>query len=161
MNNKKKTILVVFVVGILALIYTLASTYAVIIEVQEEEGRQEIINKITLKDLVTDDNGQYNSYYYDIKRELDITDTEATILMSSQKLNEHLQTVLDSIVDYKLNKNYNAKLSNNQIYNLIIDGIHNTGNVSDELRNKVINKSNIYKQDIVDFLYDIDVTLIG
>lgn len=161
MNRKKTTMLVVFIIGILAVIYTLASTYAVIIEVKDEEGRQEIINEITLRDLVTDENGQYNSYYYDIKKELDITDTEATLLISSKRLNENLQTVLDTIVDYRLNKNYNAKLSNDEIYNLIQEGVNNTSNLSEELRNKVINKSKIYKQDISDFLYDIDVTLIG
>lgn len=161
MNKKKTTMLVIFLVAILAVIYTIASTYAVIIEVSEEDGRQEIINKITLRDLVTDENGQYNSYYYDIKKELDITDTEATLLMSSTKLNENLQIVLDSIVDYKLNNNTSAKLSNNEIYNLIIEGVNNTGSLSNELRNKVITKSNIYKQDISNFLYDIEVSLIG
>ena len=161
MNKKKTTMLVIFLVAILAVIYTIASTYAVIIEVSEEEGRQEIINKITLRDLVTDENGQYNSYYYDIKKELDITDTEATLLMSSTKLNENLQIVLDSIVDYKLNNNTSAKLSNNEIYNLIVEGVNNTGSLSTELRNKVITKSNIYKQDISNFLYDIEVSLIG
>lgn len=161
MNKKKTTMLVIFLVAILAVIYTIASTYAVIIEVSKEEGRKEIINKITLRDLVTDENGQYNSYYYDIKKELDITDTEATLLMSSTKLNENLQIVLDSIVDYKLNNNTSAKLSNNEIYNLIIEGVNNTGSLSNELRNKVITKSNIYKQDISNFLYDIEVSLIG
>ena len=161
MNKKKTTMLVVFLVGVLAVIYTLASTYAVIIEVKEEDGRKEIINKITLRDLVTDENGQYNSYYYNIKRELDITDTEAILLMSSKKLNENLQIVLESIVDYKLNNNNGARLSSDELYNLILDGINNTGNLSEELKNKVINKSDFYKMDISEFLYDIDVTLIG
>lgn len=161
MNKRKSIVLVVFLVGILAVVYTLASTYAVIIEVKDEEGRQEIINNITLRDLVTDESGQYNSYYYDIKRELDITDTEAILLMNSARLNENLQIVLDSIVDYKLNNNYNAKLSNGEIFNLIVDGINNTGSLTNDLRNKVINKSNIYRQDISNYLYDIDVSLIG
>lgn len=161
MNKRKSIVLVVFLVGILAVVYTLASTYAVIIEVKDEEGRQEIINNITLRDLVTDESGQYNSYYYDIKRELDITDTEAILLMNSARLNENLQIVLDSIVDYKLNNNYNAKLSNDEIFNLIVDGVNNTGSLTNDLRNKVINKSNFYRQDISNYLYDIDVSLIG
>jgi len=161
MNKRKSVGLVVFLIGILAVVYTLASTYAVIIEVKDEEGRQEIINNITLRDLVTDENGQYNSYYYDIKKELDITDTEAILLMNSARLNENLQIVLDSIVDYKLNNNYNAKLSNDEIFNLIVEGVNNTGSLTNELRNKVINKSNIYRQDISNYLYDIDVSLIG
>ena len=161
MNKKKTTMLVIFLTGILTVIYTIASTYAVIIEVAEEEGRQEIVNKITIKDLVTDENGQYNSYYYDVKKELDITDTEATLLITSVRLNKNLQVVLDSIVDYKLNNDTSARLSNNEIYNLIVDGVNNTGSLSEELRNKVISKSNIYKRDISDFLYDIEVSLIG
>lgn len=161
MNKKKTTMLVIFLTGILTVIYTIASTYAVIIEVAEEEGRQEIVNKITIRDLVTDENGQYNSYYYDVKKELDITDTEATLLITSVRLNKNLQVVLDSIVDYKLNNDTSARLSNNEIYNLIVDGVNNTGSLSEELRNKVISKSNIYKRDISDFLYDIEVSLIG
>ncbi len=159
--NKKMTLLVVLIIGFLTIIYTIASTYAVIIEVRQEEGRNEIINKITLRDLVTDDNGVYNHYYYDVKNELNITETEMTLLMESIKLNENLQIVLDSIVDYKLNNNTSAKLNNDEIYNLIVEGVNNTETLSDELRNKVITKSNIYKQDISDFLYDIEVSLIG
>ena len=161
MNGKKLSLLVIILVSFLAIVYTFASTYAVIINVREEEGRNEIINEITLRDLVTDDNGVYNSYYYDIKNELDITSEEATLLMVSTRLNKNLQVVLDSIVDYKLNNNSSARLSNNDIYDLIVDGVNNTGNLSQELRNKVITKSNTYIQDISKYLYDIDVSLIG
>lgn len=161
MNGKKLSLLVIILVSFLAIVYTFASTYAVIINVREEEGRNEIINEITLRDLVTDDNGVYNSYYYDIKNELDITSEEATLLMVSTRLNKNLQVVLDSIVDYKLNNNSSARLSNNDIYDLIVDGVNNTSNLSQELRNKVITKSNTYIQDISKYLYDIDVSLIG
>lgn len=161
MNIKKSTMLGIFLVGILVVVYTLASTYAVIIEVREEDGINEIVNEITLRDLVTDEKGAYNSYYYDIKNELDITDTEATLLMMSVRLNENLQVVLNSIVDYKLNNNVDARLSSDEIHDLIVDGVNNTGNLSDELRAKVINKSNIYKQDISNYLYDIDISVIG
>jgi len=161
MNGKKLSLLVIVLVSFLAIVYTLASTYAVIINVREEEGRNEIINEITLRDLVTDENGVYNSYYYDIKNELDITSEEATLLLVSNRLNENLQVVLDSIVDYKLNNNSSARMSNDEIYNLIVDGVNNTGNLSQELRNKVITKSNRYIQDISDYLYDIEVSLIG
>lgn len=161
MNIKKSTMLVIFLTAILAVVYTLASTYAVIIEVREEDGINEIVNEITLRDLVTDENGMYNSYYYDIKRELDINDTEATLLMMSVRLNENLQVVLNSIVDYKLNNSVSARLSSDEIHELIVDGVNNTGNLSDELRTKVIDKSNVYKQDISNYLYDIDISVIG
>ena len=48
-----------------------------------------------------------------------------------------------------------------EILDLIEDGLQNTGNISEELRNKVMNKSNVYIQDISDYLYDIEVSLIG
>ena len=160
--DKKKTSLILIAVSIfLIFVYTLASTYAVIINVTEEEGRQEIINEITIRDLVTNDNGSYNTYYYDVKKELDISDVEATLLIESRALNANLKIVLDSIVDYNLNNNQSARLSNKEIYNLIVEGLNNTGNLSNELRNKVINKSNVYINDISKYLYDINVELIG
>lgn len=161
MNRKKITILVIFLVAILTIIYTLTSTYAVIIEVKQEDGINEIVNKITLRDLATNDDGTFNKTYYDVKKELDITDGEASLLMESEKLNENLQIVLKSIVDYKLNNNINARLNNDDIYNLIKDGVNNTSILSSELRNKVINKSSAYKQDISDYLYDINISLVG
>jgi len=161
MNKRKTTILIVFIASILTIIYTLASTYAVIIEVKEEDGIKEIVNEITIRDLVTDENGVYNQYYYDIKKELDITDEEATLLIISEPLNENLKEVLTSIVDYNLNNNNNSKLSNNELYELIENGLNNTGNLSENLKIKVLNKSNEYIQDVSEFLYDIDVKLIG
>lgn len=160
MNIKKSTMLVVVLVGILAVVYTLASTYAVIINVKEEDGVNEIVNEISIRDLVTDDNGNYNRYYYNVKNELDITDIEATLLIESKPLNENLDIVLRSIVDYKLNNNIDAKLSNDELYNLIVDGVNRTGNLSEELKNKVINKSNTYKQDISDYVYGIAVEVV-
>ena len=161
MNKKTTTIIVIFLVALLTIVYTLASTYAVIIEVKEENGVNEIVNEITIRDLVTNDDGTYNKYYYNVRDELDITDYEATLLIETKKLNENLKTVLNSIVDYKLNNNVDAKLSNDELYDLIVDGVSYNPTLSDELVNKVINKSNVYKQDISDYLYDIDVTIVG
>lgn len=160
MNKKMTSLLVIIITLSLVLIYTLASTYAVIINVKEENGGKEIINVIRLKDLVTNDDGTYNNTYYDIKNELNITDDEATLIMESERLNENLQIVLNSIVDYKLNNNTNAKLSNEEIYNLIADGVNNTNTLSQELKNKILDKSNKYKQDISDYVYDIEVNLL-
>ena len=160
--NKKISIVFVILISLsLVLIYTLASTYAVIINVKEENGIKEIVDVITLRDLVTDDNGNYNDLYYDIKNELNITSEEAELILESDKLNDNLQIVLNSIVDYKLNNDIDAKLSNDEIYDLIVDGVNNTNTLSSELKNKIINKSNIYKQDVSDYVYDIDVNLIG
>ena len=161
MKKRFSTILVIVIVLSLTLIYTIASTYAVIIDVKENDGVTEIVNVITLRDLVTDDNGNYNNVYYNVKNELNITEDEAELILSSDKLNENLQIVLNSIVDYKINNNTEAKLSNDEIYNLILDGVNNTDTLSIELKDKIINKANIYKQDISDYVYDIEVNLIG
>jgi len=145
----------------LTLIYTLASTYAVIINVRENEGLREIVNQITIRDLVINDDGNYNNTYYTVKNELNITSEEAELIMDSVRLNENLQLVLNSVVEYKLDNNKEVRLTDNEIYNLILDGVYNTDTFSDELKNKIINKSNIYKDDVSEFLYDIDVNLIG
>ena len=55
----------------------------------------------------------------------------------------------------------NAKLSNDELYNLISDGVVNTENIKDELKSRIINKASIYKNDISDYVYDIEVSLLG
>jgi hypothetical protein len=159
---KKTTTIVVIILSILLVgLYTVTSTYAVIINVIEKDGITEIVNKITIRDLVTNDDGTYNDTYYDVKRELGLTEEEANILMNSVPLNESLQTVLESIVEYKVHNNIDAKLTNDQIYNLITDSILNTNNISDEVKSRIINKSSLYRQDISDYVYDIEVSLLG
>ena len=157
-NNS--TILAILIVISLIIIYTLTSTYAIIINFKEENGIQEIVNIITLRDLLTNENGTYNNTYYDVIKEVPLTEEEANLIMDSNKLNENLQIVLNSVVDYKLNNNTSAKLSNDYIYNLIVDGVNNTNTLSEELKTKVINKALEYKQDISNYVYDIEVKLI-
>ena len=159
---KKTTTVVVIILSILLVgLYTVTSTYSVIIDVIEKDGVTEIVNRITIRDLVINDDGTYNNIYYDIKRELDITDEEANILINSESLNESLQIVLESIVEYKVHDNIDAKLTNDEIYNLITNAILNTFNISDEVKSRIINKSSLYRKDIADYVYDIDVSLLG
>lgn len=159
---KRITSIVIIVISILLVgLYTVASTYSVIIDVVEKDGVTEIINEIKIRDLLTNDDGTYNDTYYMVKDELNVTNEEANILMESEKLNEYLQIVLESIVDYKINNNMDAKLSNNELYNLISDGVVNTENITDELKSRVINKASLYKNDISDYVYDIEVSLLG
>ena len=159
---KKTTTVVVIILSILLVgLYTVTSTYSVIIDVIEKDGVTEIVNKITIRDLLINDDGTYNNTYYDVKRELDVTEEEANILMNSLPLNESLQIVLESIVQYKLHDNIDAKLSNDEIYNLITNAILNTPNISDDLRSRIINKSSLYRKDIADYVYDIEVSLLG
>lgn len=159
---KRITSTIIIVISILLVgLYTVTSTYSVIINVIEKDGITEIVNQITIKDLLTNDDGSFNNTYYDLKNELNVTENEVNILMESIPLNEALQTVLESIVEYKVHDNINAKLSNDTLYNLISDSIVNTENISDDLKSRIINKASIYKQDISDYVYDIEVSLLG
>ena len=95
-----------------------------------------------------------------MKGELNVTEEEINKLMESEPLNNKLKLVLDSIVKYKLRNDKTARYSNDELYNMIEEGTNNTTNIDEELKNKVINTSNKYKQDISDFLYNIEVSLI-
>ena len=159
---KRASTIVVIIISILLVgLYTVTSTYSVIINVIEKDGITEIVNEINIRDLLINDDGTYNDTYYTVKNELEVTDEEANILMNSVPLNEALQIVLESIVEYKVHENVDAWLSNDQIYNLISEAILNTDNISDDLKSRVINKSSIYREDITNYIYDIEVSLMG
>jgi len=159
---KKTTTIIVLAISILLVgLYTVASTYSVIIEVIEKNGITEIVNKINIRDVLTNDNGTFNSTYYEIKNELNITDEEANILLDSIPINDALQTVLESIVEYKVHNNIDAKLSDTALYNLISDAVINTNDISDDLKSRIINKSKTYIKDVSEYIYDIDVSLLG
>ena len=158
--NKKTTTIIVLVIGVILLsLYIISSTYSVIIEVLDKDGKSEIVNEITIRDLVTNDNGTYNSTYYDAINELDITTTEVDTLIDSLPLNRALDVVLKNIVDYKLHgKN---KLTNSELYDLIVSAINEDNTISIELKNKVIDKSREYIDDISKFMYDIGINNHG
>ena len=159
---KKSTTIIVLTVSILLIgLYTITSTYSVIIEVIEKDGLTEIVNDINIRDVLTNDNGTFNSTYYEIKNELNITDQEADILLDSIPLNNALKTILESIVEYKVHDNIDAKLSDTTLYNLISDGILKTNNISDDLKSRIINKSKKYIKDVSKYIYDIDVSILG
>ena len=159
--NKKTTIIVIILSVLLVSLCTVAATYAVIIEVIENNGLTEMVNEINIKDLLTNDGGSYNKTYYDIKNELNITDAEANTLMESIPINDALQKVLESIIDYKINNNVDAKLSDDELYNIISDAILATNNISDDVKSRIINKASIYRNDISDYIYDIEVSMLG
>lgn len=150
-----------FIIVILIALCTIAGTYAVVINVTNENGVDKITNNINIRDLLTNDNGTYNSTYYQVKNELNITEEEMNMLMNSEQLNNKLKLVLESIVKYRLRNKEEARYSNEEIYNMIVEGINSTSNISEELKNKVIISSDRHKQDISDFLYDIEVSLKG
>lgn len=158
---KKNNIFIIsIIVVILVSLCTIAGTYAVIINVTNENGVDKITNNINIRDLLTNDNGTYNNTYYQVKGELNITEEEMNKLMESEPLNSKLKLVLDSIVKYKLRNDKTARYSNDELYSIIEEGTNNTLNIDEELKNKVITTSDKYKQDISDFLYDIEVSLI-
>ena len=133
-NMKKATTSIIIIISIILVgLYTVTSTYSVIINVIEKDGITEIVNKITIRDLLINDDGTYNDTYYLVKNELQVTETESNLLMESPQLNESLQIVLESIVEYKIHDNMDAKLSDEEIYNLIINSFLNTDTITDEL----------------------------
>ena len=149
------SILIVLLIGV----STIMGTYAVIINVVSEEGVDKIVNTIYIKDLLSDDSGIYNSTYYEVKRELDVNDDDMTILMNSSYLNESLRIVLENVVNYKLRGG--SKLSNDKIYDMIVEDVNYDNTINYELKNKVINNGSKYKDDISDYIYDLDVNLIN
>ncbi len=159
MTKKITTITLLILSIVLMSIYVISTTYSVIIDVITNDGQSEIINKITIRDLVTNDDGTFNNTYYDVVSELNITNEEANIIMDSVPLNEVLDVLLNSVVDYSLhNKN---KLSNDEIYNLITEGIYEDTNIDNSLRDKLITKTDKYIQDISKYLYDIETVNHG
>lgn len=149
------SVLLVLLVGV----STIMGTYAVIINVVSDNGVDKIVNVINIKDLLSDDNGNYNSTYYDVRDELNISDSEMDVLMNSSYLNDSLKTVLDNVVSYKLRGG--TKLSNDDIYNMIVNDVNNDDSINNILKNKVIDKSNVYRSDVSDYIYDLDVNLIS
>lgn len=158
--KKSKGIIISILIILLVFVSTIAATYSVIINVVSNNGINEIVNVITIRDLMTDNDGVYNDTYYNVKNELDISDSEAEILMESDELNKSLQVVLNSIVTYKVDNDENAKMSDIELYNLIIDSVNRDNTISDKLKDKVKNKSNVYIRDVSDFMYDIEVSVL-
>lgn len=155
----KKNIVISILLILLICISTIMGTYAVIINVVSENGVDRIVNTITIRDLLSDDNGNYNNTYYDVKNELNVSDDDMDILMNSSYLNDSLKIVLDNVVSYKLRGG--NKLSNDYIYDMIVNDINSDDSIYNELKDKVIDKGSIYRDDISDYVYDIDVNLIN
>jgi hypothetical protein len=156
----KRKVAVLILLILLVGLYTVASTYSIIIEVTDTNGENKIVNTITTRDIFTDTNGNYNSLYYDVIRELNITEDEANILMDSDYVNDKLQIVLQSIVDYKLDNNQHAKLTNDEIYSMINEAVTNTEGITDDTKTRIMNKSNTYIKDIAEYVYDFDVSIL-
>lgn len=159
MSKKLITTIVIITSILLVSLYVLSNTYSVIIDVIEGDNGTEIINKITIRDLLIDDNGNYNSTYYEVLNELVINDNEANTLMESVPLNRALQVVLNDIVNYKLHNS--TRMTKREIYDLIVASVNEDDNIDENLKNKIIKKSNEYLNDVYNYLYDIKVNSNG
>ena len=156
----KRKVVVLILLTLLVGLYTIASTYSIIIEVTDNNGENEILSTITTRDIFTDSEGNYNNLYYDVINELELTEEEANILMDSSYVNDKLQIVLQSVVDYKVDNNIEAKLSNYEIYNMIKEAVNSTERLNTETKNRVIEKSSIYKNDISNYVYNFDISIL-
>ena len=155
MTKKITTISILLISTILISLYVVSSTYAVIINIITKDNTSEIVNEITINDLLRDDNGNYNSYYYDVKRELNITKEEEDSLIESVPLNNLLKTILSDVVNYRIhNKN---RLTDEEIYNLIVNAVNSDDNIEEEVKEKVIAKSYMYIKDVTDYIYGITI----
>ena len=159
MKTGTRNIIIITLSVLLVLVYMAAGTYAVVVDVVKNNGINEIVSEITVRDLVTSEDGQYNEYYYDVVRELDITTEEANLLIDSTAINREFRDVLRNIVDYKVSGG--RKYTNDQLYNKIVTGVNETENITEELKNKVINKSQRYINDIAKYVYDIEVNILN
>lgn len=151
------TLLSILLIGL----YMVTNTYAVIIEAIEKDGIIEIINDITVKDVLTNSDGTFNETYYIIKDEVGINDEEAQILIKAKSLDEALQVVLKSIAEYKINNNQEAKLTDEELYNIISKATLKINNIDDDLKSRIINKASLYRRDISKYMYDLEVSLVG
>ena len=87
MKTGTRNIIIITLSVLLVLVYMAAGTYAVVVDVVKNNGINEIVSEITVRDLVTSEDGQHNEYYYDVVRELDITTEEANLLIDSTAIN--------------------------------------------------------------------------
>ena len=159
MNKKIITISTLLLSILLISLLVVRTTYSLIVNVTSKDGKTELIDKITIRDIITDEYGAYNNYYYNVVTELNITVDEANILIESNKLNSVLNRVLNNVIDYRFNNG--KRLSNDEIINIITEAVNNDSIINNELKEKVINKTNEYIYDITDYLYNIDTNIIG
>lgn len=143
--------------SLLVVVGTLATTYAVYIDVTSKNGINEIVNRVTARDLLTRDNGELNDTYYVVMGEIEASSSDMDVLMDSTSINNNLQGVIKSVVNYRLDGG--SRISNDRLYELILDGVNNT-DIDADLRARIINKSRVYIGDISDFLYSTPVRVI-
>ena len=152
-NMRNRTLIILFLITCILLTITLLvkTTHSLITDITNEN-----INNITLHDLVIDREGVYKEEFDNVVNELSITYDEANILMNSKELNNLLTEILNNSYDYHYaNK---PKLTNRYIYNKIVASVNHDINIDNELKNKVITKSEEFINDITNYLYNLEIT---
>ena len=148
--TKKITIITLLILLIIVVfLCVISTTYSVITNVINGENNIDI----TIRDLVTDNDGTFNSIYYVSMSKLDITTDEANIIMDSIPLNKTLNVLINNVFDYSMHNK--KKLSNDEIYNLIVDGIYEDDNINMALRDRLIVNVDKHINDIYEYLYTI------
>lgn len=153
MQKRTITIIALLTSILLVILLIIKTTYSLIIDVTERDNKYELVNQITIKDLVTDDYGAYNNYYYNVVAKLNITNEEANTLINSYELNNTLNILLKNVIDNRYN--HKPRLTNNEIISMITRAVNNENLISNELKEKLIHKTHEYIDDIVDYLYAI------
>ena len=157
---KKVTIISILLVSMLLVsLFVISSTYSVLVNVISRDGYEDIIESLTIRDILTDSDGGYNSLYYDIKNELNISYEEGEVLIESVLLNNVLEELVRDVVNYKIHDE--ERMDDSDIYNLIVSNVRMDNNISDEVKEKVINKTGIYINDIVHYIYDFDIGVLS
>ena len=76
--------------SLLVVVGTLATTYAVYIDVTSKNGINEIVNRVTARDLLTRDNGEFNDTYYVVMGEIEASSSDMDVLMDSTSINNNI-----------------------------------------------------------------------
>ena len=144
--NKRFLTIFSLISGILIIISIIVkTTYSLIVNI----GSYDNPNEFTIKELITDEYGGYNNYYYDATSKLGISDEEANILINSDKLNEALNDIIN-------NKYHQGKLSNREIIKIITDAINSDSMIKNELKIKVNEATETYINELSNYIYDIN-----
>ncbi len=151
--TKKITVITVLILSIIFIsTLVVTSTYAVIVNVTESDN-VETTNDIIIRDLLTNDNDEFNSIYYIVKSTLNLTKEEMDTVMESLPLNIVLERVINNVTSNKLHGT--VKYTNNELYDMLVTALNEDNNINEHIRMKIIDKSRGYIQEISDYLYNI------
>lgn len=153
---KNRTLIIIFLITCILLTITMVikTTHSLITDITTN-NINETINSITIHDLLIDREGVYKGEFNSIINVLEITYDEANIIINSEKLNQLLTEILNN--SYAYHYENKPKFTNRYIYNKIVAAVNRDVNINNELKNKVISKSEEFIDNIVTYLYDLEI----